>query len=362
LLGKGSTGNVYLGVHNDDVSHKVAIKSIDLSSIDNEVTRYLLSCEIAALSNLGKIKHSGHENIVRLIDVVIERNHLYMVMEHLQGGTLADYIKQHPQGLPEEEAMLIFRQMVEGYQHIKAKQIVHRDLKPDNILFKRNPRESKEVAIIDFGYCEMAEVPNRPKMFYNVGSPKYMSPEAYTQNKYSEKSDIWAMGVMLYEMLVGSTCDKGLSMEAYLDMVQRQGVPLPQRLRMFQQHLLTNILHYDLSRRFDCDHILKELHANSHHMTRHNSNGQLRNTSSPEQVQSSTKNRQVLFNSVILPAHKVAPENRNQAAERVLRSEIRVKGEQEPNENAFGGRNNQNVPRPSGFSFHVPTKPMPYGP
>lgn len=112
--------------------------------------------------------------------------------------------------------MHIFRQIIEGYQHVKGKQIVHRDLKPDNILFRRNPNQSKQIAIIDFGYCEMEEVPNKPQVFYNVGSPKYMSPEAYKDNHYSEKSDIWAIGVMLYEMLMGSTCDKGMTMEVYL--------------------------------------------------------------------------------------------------------------------------------------------------
>ena len=72
--------------------------------------------------------------------------------------------------------MNILRQILEGYKHIKDKKIVHRDLKPDNILFKSTQTQKKRIAIIDFGYCEMVEVPNRPKMFYNVGSPKYMSP------------------------------------------------------------------------------------------------------------------------------------------------------------------------------------------
>jgi serine/threonine protein kinase len=75
--------------------------------------------------------------------------------------------------------MAILRQILEGYKRIKDKHIVHRDLKPDNILFKTTPSQSKRLAIIDFGYCEMREVPNKPNMFYNVGSPKYMSPEAY---------------------------------------------------------------------------------------------------------------------------------------------------------------------------------------
>ena len=118
--------------------------------------------------------------------------------------------------MPEEEAVLIFRQILEGYRQIRSKSIVHRDLKPDNVLFKTRPEVSKRVAVIDFGYCEMAEVPNKPQMFYNVGSPKYMAPEAYVDNLYSEKSDVWALGVIFYEMLVGRTCDQGLKMDAYL--------------------------------------------------------------------------------------------------------------------------------------------------
>lgn len=68
--------------------------------------------------------------------------------------------------------------MLEGYLHISNQSIIHRDLKPDNVLFrgKNNPNS---LAIIDFGYCEMEEVANKPQVYYNVGSPKYMSPEAY---------------------------------------------------------------------------------------------------------------------------------------------------------------------------------------
>ena len=68
---------------------------------------------------------------------------------------------------------------------LTGKNIVHRDLKPDNVLFYGNPSHGKRVAIIDFGYCEMEEVGNKPQLYYNVGSPKYMSPEAYKECKYS---------------------------------------------------------------------------------------------------------------------------------------------------------------------------------
>lgn len=153
---------------------------------------------------------------MKLLDIAVQDNFIYLVMEHLEGGTLADYIKKHPSGLQEGEALFIFRQILSGYVHIKNKHIVHRDLKPDNVLFKSDPSKLKRVAIIDFGYCQMEEVPNKPQLFYNVGSPKYMSPEAYKDNYYSEKSDIWALGVIYYEMLAGRTCDQGMNMENYL--------------------------------------------------------------------------------------------------------------------------------------------------
>lgn len=66
-------------------------------------------------------------------------------------------------------------------------------------MFERNPEQILPlVKIIDFGYCQVDKVKNKPKMFYNVGSPRYMSPEAYKENVYSEKSDVWSIGIIFY--------------------------------------------------------------------------------------------------------------------------------------------------------------------
>ena len=63
-------------------------------------------------------------------------------------------------------------------------------------------------------------------------------------------------------MLVGFTCDKGMTMEVYLEMLEQKGVPMPQKLRMFHQHLISNMLQYNHKRRIGCEHVLKELHLN----------------------------------------------------------------------------------------------------
>ena len=109
----------------------------------------------------------------------------YIVMELLQGGTLKDYISRRKK-LSEEEAVRILHHLLIGYRILKNSGIVHRDLKPDNIMFEVSPEKNFTLPkIIDFGYCKMEAIQPKPRMFYNVGSPRYMSPEAYMDNLYT---------------------------------------------------------------------------------------------------------------------------------------------------------------------------------
>ena len=105
----------------------------------------------------------------------------------------------HLECLDVDEALALFTRIVEGYRGIKEENFIHRDLKTENILLS----STFDPVIIDFGYCERANTQDT-KLNYNVGSPGYMAPEAYLESSYSEKSDIWAMGVILHEMLTGS--------------------------------------------------------------------------------------------------------------------------------------------------------------
>lgn len=115
-----------------------------------------------------------------------------------------------------EEAVELFRKIVIGYSSIIEKLFIHRDLKTANILL----RDPTDPVIIDFGYCEMI-MGKRPLIQYNVGSPAYMAPEAYTKHRYSEKSDIWALGIVLYEMLTGRTPDQGIDIKEYFKLIER---------------------------------------------------------------------------------------------------------------------------------------------
>lgn len=91
------------------------------------------------------------------------------------------------------------RQIVDGYSEISSNRIIHRDLKPANILLKNG-----KIKIADFGFA-MKSSESKKYSSYNVGSPIYMPPEALNDNKYSFKSDIWVIGVIIYELLTGRT-------------------------------------------------------------------------------------------------------------------------------------------------------------
>eukprot|EP00919_Chromeraceae_sp_WS-2016_P060559 GHVR01143848.1.p1 GENE.GHVR01143848.1~~GHVR01143848.1.p1 ORF type:complete len:120 (+),score=14.06 GHVR01143848.1:377-736(+) len=105
----------------------------------------------------------------------------------------------------------------------------------------------------------MESVPNNPDVFYNVGSPSYMSPEAYKRNVYSDKSDIWALGVVLYEMLVGKTFDVGQTIEQCFENLLQRGIPFPKTVSSYMRKLIAGMLSFSLEGRFDCNKIQFEL-------------------------------------------------------------------------------------------------------
>lgn len=137
-------------------------------------------------------------NIIEVFDILTTKNNTYIITELCEGGDLSKLIAAK-RGLPEAEAITILRQIVDGYSEISSNRIIHRDLKPANILLKDN-----KIKIADFGFAMRAS-DSRKYSSYNVGSPIYMPPEALNDNKYSYKSDIWAIGVIFFELLTGRT-------------------------------------------------------------------------------------------------------------------------------------------------------------
>ena len=161
--------------------------------LKGEVHKSLLASEIEVLKTFKQSK-----NIIEVYDIYTTKNNTYIITEFCDGGDLSKLISSR-RGLPEKEAVDFLRQIVDGYSEISSNRIIHRDLKPANILLKNN-----KIKIADFGFA-MKSSDSKKYSSYNVGSPIYMPPEALNDNKYSFKSDVWAIGVIYFELLTGRT-------------------------------------------------------------------------------------------------------------------------------------------------------------
>ena len=188
-----------------------AIKVVSFEKFtDNPKYQEQISDELRALKILDNFPH-----IVKFIKLLKTKNNVYLVYEYCEGGTLQEYEEKH-KILNETEALDLFKQLVEGIYFIHSKKIIHGDLKPSNLLFK-----GKELKIVDFGFFNFTSNENKNKTDlskYLMGSPIYMAPELFDNSQITEKSDMYAIGVILYEMLFGMAPfeEKGLD-----DLIER---------------------------------------------------------------------------------------------------------------------------------------------
>ncbi|KAM3130541.1 hypothetical protein pb186bvf_017350 [Paramecium bursaria] len=183
-IGKGFSSIVYKG-RNDETGEIVAVKVIDKKGLKTQLHYSLLKSEIEALSSIQS------QNVMKLFKKITPTLLQNFVMEGIFR------VQQLNKDLVREQQMQkLFAGIINGYKSMKMRGIVHRDLKPANILLKNGIPK-----IADFGFATTPQTQqSMPNV--NVGSPLYMSPQAF-KNRYSEKSDIWALGVTLYEMLFG---------------------------------------------------------------------------------------------------------------------------------------------------------------
>ena len=148
------------------------------------------------------IRDSPH--IARLYDAGVDPHGLpYLAMEYVQGAPLTDWCDAHRLGIPER--LGLFLQVLEAVQYAHAKQVIHRDLKPSNILVT----ESGQVRLLDFGVARLleAEATDQPALTSVYGralTPDYASPELLRGDPIDERSDLYSLGVLLYELLTGT--------------------------------------------------------------------------------------------------------------------------------------------------------------
>ena len=271
FLGKGSYGEVYL-TKKEGKSELFATKKIDRKFADQpQVSKYLKN-EISILRELN------HRNIVKLEDVKVTKNHYYIVMEYCNGGSLSDCLKKYKsifgQSFTQEIVQYIMRQIINVMKYIHSRGIIHRDLKLDNILVNFNNEYDKNslnmlngvVKIIDFGLS--THIGNSNLCYSTVGSPINMDPNILikmNENKmgintdkmlgYDQKADIWSLGTLCYEMLIGKSAFNSKTMQELIYKVQNGTYAVPTKLSKEVVSFLNAMLQFNSKKRLSCDEL-----------------------------------------------------------------------------------------------------------
>ncbi|XP_059062184.1 serine/threonine-protein kinase Nek8-like [Achroia grisella] len=188
-IGKGTYGNVYL-CENQITTHLCIVKDIELN--------LRIQDHMQDIANEAKILSSlNHPNIIRFYDCYYTDNHVMINMEYASNGNLAEYMYQrYPKLIKEEEILFYFSQILLGVNYIHNLNIIHRDLKAENILLMG--KYGVLVKIGDFGISKM--LVSAKKTSTVIGTPYYLAPELCEGKPYDTKSDVWALGCLLYEM------------------------------------------------------------------------------------------------------------------------------------------------------------------
>uniref|UniRef100_A0A672RNH7 Serine/threonine-protein kinase BRSK1-like n=1 Tax=Sinocyclocheilus grahami TaxID=75366 RepID=A0A672RNH7_SINGR len=189
-LGKGQTGLVKVGIH-CITGQKVAIKIVNREKLSESV---LMKVE----REIAILKLIEHPHVLKLHDVYENNKYLYLVLEHVSGGELFDYLVKKGRLTP-KEARKFFRQIISALDFCHSHSICHRDLKPENLLLD----ERNNIRIADFG---MASLQVGDSMLEtSCGSPHYACPEVIRGEKYDgRRADVWSCGVILFALLVGA--------------------------------------------------------------------------------------------------------------------------------------------------------------
>ena len=234
-LGSGALSTVHEAIHRP-TGQAFAIKRIELNKI-GVMDQENIEKEIDAHRVMD------HKNIVRLHDFFMEGRVVYLVLEHCRHGNLFRYINRQGK-LTEDEVKKFFYQTCEAIAYMHQKKYINRDLKPENILLD----DENNVKLCDFGWaCHLNETVYRR---LKAGTYAYMSPENLSGALQDEASDIWSLGILLYELLYNKEPFSGISCNDQLKKIKQNSIDFAKReISSEAKHLITKILQLDKNSR-----------------------------------------------------------------------------------------------------------------
>lgn len=234
-IGSGGMGHVFKARNIRNNSAIVAIKVLkeELSQIESNRKRFKQEGTI--------IDKLNHPNILKIIERGVHENKLYFVMEFIEGKTLETIIREKGQ-LDLHRCLHIMIQVTDALALIHSRNIVHRDLKPANIMLTQENGDPDVVKLLDFGLSQMKHQTRLTESGYLVGTVNYLAPEQIIDLDHSPASDIYSLGIIFYEMIIGKMAFDGNSLPLIVEQILDSPPPPPNRIRPEISDQLNNLI------------------------------------------------------------------------------------------------------------------------
>jgi serine/threonine-protein kinase len=240
-LGQGAMGVVYKA-RDPMLDRVVAIKTVNLTLPKDELAEY----EARFYQEAKAAGGLSHRNIVTIYDIGRSERIAYMAMEFLEGDELRKLLQARA-AIPLSRALDIGAQVAEGLQYAHERQIIHRDIKPANIMVLQDGL----VKITDFGIARMRNNEVKTMTGMILGSPKYMSPEQVSGKRADTRSDIFSLGVVIYEMLTGTSPFVADNIHGVMYQTMNFNPPAPKTLNPDLPEVLNFIIAKALAKNLD---------------------------------------------------------------------------------------------------------------
>jgi serine/threonine protein kinase len=271
-IGKGAFSKVYLATKKD-TGERYAIKRIDKSFVTDKRYKKYLNNEIFILNNIK------HENVIKYEGMKSTMNYIYLIFEYCNGGDLqsclSKYMDKYNKPFPEDIVQYIMKQIISGFVYLHGRQILHRDIKLENILVKFKSEEDKnnldmlktDIKITDFGFSRYLKGDILAKSV--LGNPINMDPKilrkmARIENDsdfgYDQKADIWSLGTITYELLIGCPAFDATSYDELIQKIEKGNYRIPHDISLSKEAIafLNGMMRYDPKTRLSIDELAKQ--------------------------------------------------------------------------------------------------------
>jgi serine/threonine protein kinase len=222
----------------------VGLKILNKSELQKHNIEHQLRREIEIQS------HLRHPNIIRMYGYFFDQNRIYLILEYAARGELLKILEE-AQRFDERTSAIYICQMTDAIGYCHSKHVIHRDIKPENILVGLDG----ELKVSDFGWSVHAPSSRRTTI---CGTPDYLPPEMIEGKPHDARADVWSLGVLLYEFLVGTTAFYEASTPQLYQRIRQVDLQFPSTLNPLAQNLISKFLQHDPEQRIHLSDVRRD--------------------------------------------------------------------------------------------------------